>query len=78
MKLRNILGIALLSTILVSCFEDETTLGNRPISEIIIDSTSIQQVYNINKNDTLIISPNISQTVRDKALSYTWEIDLKA
>ena len=78
MKLRNILSIALLSTILVSCFEDETTLGNRPISEIIIDSTSIQQVYNINKNDTLIISPNISQTVRDKALSYTWEIDLKA
>ena len=60
-----------------SCFEDETTLGNRPISEITIDSTSIQQVYNINKNDTLIISPIITQTTRNKALSYTWEIELK-
>lgn len=77
MKLRNILAFALLTTTFVSCFDDETTLGNRPISEIVIDSTSIQQVYNINKNETLTISPIVSQTTREKELSYTWEINLE-
>ena len=77
MKLKNILAIALLTTSLTSCFDDETTLGNRPISEIVIDSTSIQQVYNINKNETLTISPVISQTTREKELTYTWEINLE-
>ena len=77
MKLKNILAIALLTTSLTSCFDDETTLGNRPISEIVIDSTSIQQVYNINKNETLTISPVVSQTTREKELTYTWEINLE-
>lgn len=60
-----------------SCFEDETTLGTGAISEIVIDSTSIKQVYNINKNETLTISPVISQTNREKEVSYTWEIELE-
>ena len=69
MKLKNILAIALLATSLSSCFDDETTLGNHPISEIVIDSTSIQQVYNINKNETLTISPIVSQTTHEKELT---------
>lgn len=77
MKIRNILAFALLATTLASCFEDETTLGNRPISEIVIDSTSIRPVYNINKNETLTISPIVSQTTREKELSFTWEINLE-
>lgn len=77
MKLQKILAIALLTTTLASCFEDETTWGNRPISEIVIDSTSIQSVYNINKNETLTISPIVSQTSGEKELTYTWEINLE-
>ena len=77
MKLRTFLGIALFTTTLASCFSDETTLGNQPISEIIIDSTSIEKVYNIDKNETLVISPAVSQTNGDKELAYTWEINLE-
>lgn len=77
MKLQNILTIAILTITLSSCFEDETTMGNRPISEIIIDSTSIQAVYNINKNETCTISPVVSQTSGEKELTYTWEINLE-
>ena len=77
MKLKNILTIALLATSLTSCFEDETTMGTGAISEILIDSTSIQKVYNINKNETLIITPVISQTNKEKDVTYTWEINLE-
>ena len=63
---------------LISCFKDDTTLGINPISEIVIDSTSIHEVYNINKNDTLVITPCISQTGDVLDVFYTWEIDLKA
>lgn len=77
MKLRNILAIALLTTSLASCFEDETTLGTGVISEIVIDSTSIRQVYNIDKNDTLTFRPIISQTHKEKEVTYTWEINLE-
>lgn len=77
MKIQKILAIALLTTTLASCFEDETTWGTRPISEIVIDSTSIQPVYNINKNETLTISPIVSQTSGGKELAYTWEINLE-
>ena len=77
MKLKNILTIALLATSLTSCFEDETTMGTGAISEIVIDSTSIQKVYNINKNETLTITPVISQTNKEKDVTYTWEINLE-
>lgn len=77
MKPKNILTIALLATSLASCFEDETTMGTGVISEIVIDSTSIQKVYNINKNETLTITPVISQTNKEKDVTYTWEINLE-
>lgn len=60
---------------LTSCIQDDTTLASKPLSEIIIDSTSIQQVYNINKNDVLHITPVLSQTGKEKALTYTWEVN---
>ena len=63
--------------ILASCFEDKSTDATQPISHIIIES-GIDTVYNINKNDTLIIKPVVSQTIAGKELTYTWEIDLKA
>lgn len=62
---------------LASCFSDETTEATRPLSHITIES-GIDSVYNIDKNSTLVIRPVISQSNKEKTLSYTWEIDLKA
>lgn len=66
-----------LATSLTACFSDDTTMGNNPISEIVIDESTIKSVYNINKNETLTITPVISQTNVDKDVTYTWEIDQK-
>ncbi len=68
--------LLLLLPLLVSCFEDKSTDATLPISHIVIES-GIDSVYNINKNDTLIISPVVSQTIAGKELKYIWEIDLQ-
>ena len=61
---------------MVACFSDETTDATRPLSHITIES-GIDSVYNIDKNDTLVIEPVITQSNKEKPLSYTWEIDLQ-
>ena len=67
--------LAMMSVLtLTSCFSDDTTIGDRPLSEIIIDGNSIQTVYDINKNDVLSITPKCRQTNKEKPLTYTWEI----
>ena len=67
--------LAMMSVLtLSSCFSDDTTIGDRPLSEIIIDGNSIQTVYDINKNDVLSITPKCRQTNKEKPLTYTWEI----
>jgi hypothetical protein len=66
-----------MATSLTACFSDKTTYGDRPISEIVIDESTIKTVYNISKNETLTISPVISQTNGDKDVTYTWEINQK-
>lgn len=65
------------SLALSSCFSDDTTLGSNPLSEITVIDGSISSVYNIDKNETLRIKPQISQTNAQKDVTYTWEIDLK-
>ena len=60
---------------LSSCISDDTTDASRPLSEIIIDSTSIFPVYNIDKNETLHIVPAVSQTNQPLELTYTWEVN---
>ena len=75
MRLRYLFAAVAMTASLVSCFKDDTTLGTGAISEITIDS--ISKVYNINQNDTLIITPHITQTNQPKEVSYTWEIDLE-
>lgn len=77
-RLRYILILSVIATSFVSCFKDDTTLGTGAISEILIDSTSINEVYNINQYDTLRITPNITQTNQEKEIIYTWEINLEA
>ncbi len=65
------------SLLFVSCFEDETTIADMSsLSEIVIQEGSINNVYNINKNETLVISPIVTQRNDKKALRYTWEINL--
>ena len=59
----------------IACITDDTTDATRQLSYITING--IDSIYNINKNDSLVIKPSISQTIETKALSYTWEIDLK-
>lgn len=60
-----------------SCVDDESTEATRPLSEIVITEGTIREVYNINKNETLTITPQVTQTNKQKALSYTWEIELE-
>lgn len=62
---------------LASCFKDETTEGIGVISEIVIEEGSMQEEYDIDKNETLTIHPVIRQTNKEKPLTYTWEIDLE-
>lgn len=60
----------------VSCFKDESTFATNPISEITIDGNSIKSIYNIPKNDTLVIRPIVTQTNDELPLSYKWELNL--
>ncbi|MCD7709904.1 MAG: hypothetical protein LUI04_00865 [Porphyromonadaceae bacterium] len=73
MKLHYIL-LALPFVWLASCINDKSTDADKAISEITIVEGTIEDVYNIDKNDTLIITPQITQTM-EKEVSYTWEID---
>lgn len=58
-----------------SCADDKSTYGGNPISEISIDATSIDEEYNLNKNDVLTITPVVSQSIAGKELSYEWEVE---
>lgn len=78
MKKYHYLLTILFTLFFVSCFEDETTIADMTsLSEITIKEGSIKAVYNINKNETLVISPELSQSNKEKPLKYTWEIDLE-
>lgn len=59
----------------VSCFEDASTDMINPISDIFIDGNSIEKVYDIQKNDSLIIEPIVTQAEENLPLSYAWELD---
>ena len=74
-RLRYLFVVVAVTTLFVSCFKDDTTLGTGAISEIVIDN--MKEVYNINQNDTLIITPTLTQTHQPKEVSYTWEMDLE-
>ena len=56
MKKYHYLLTILFTLFFVSCFEDETTIADMTsLSEITIKEGSIKAVYNINKNETLVI-----------------------
>lgn len=67
--------MGILSVALWSCAGDDTTTGGNPISTITIDENCIQEEYNLNKNDILTITPQISQTIAGKEINYEWEVE---
>lgn len=76
MKILKLCLTLMLFPLVIACFDDRSTDATQPLSDITITS-GIDSVYNIGKNETIVISPDIVQSVKDKNLSYTWEIDLK-
>ena len=77
MKINKYILLALAASAFISCYKDESTDATLPISEISISDNSIQKVYNINKNDTLVIKPEITLSNKELPLSYAWEFDQK-
>lgn len=75
MKVNKYIFLALMALIFVSCFEDESTDATNPIAEIFIDESCMEKVYNIQKNEILVINPVVTQTNKELALSYAWELD---
>lgn len=71
---RNIF-ILFIMALCVSCVKDDTTNAVRPISIISIEKGSVGDLYDIDKNEHLLISPKVTQSISDKELYYTWEID---
>lgn len=67
--------ISLASVIMTACFKDETTLATLPLAEIVLDTTSMQRVYYISKNDTLRIQPKFSQPGKQLEVSTQWEVN---
>ena len=76
MKKSKIYLILLLLPLLVACFSDKTTDAINPLSTIVVES-GIESVYNIGKNDSIVIEPVITQKNKEKPLFYTWEVELE-
>ena len=75
MKANKYILLALMAISFVSCFEDESTDATNPIAEIIINESNLAKVYNIQKNETLVIEPIVTQQGKELPLSYAWELD---
>ena len=74
MKIYRILALAI-PLALSSCLNDRTTEATNPISEITIVEGSIKSQYDIKRDSTLVIAPEIEQSYKEKPLTYSWEID---
>lgn len=77
MNIRKILWMLCVIAAVPSCHKDETTDATGMISEITIDGGTVKDKYDIDKNETLKITPKVSQTMDGKPLAYTWEINQK-
>ena len=75
MRILKLYLILMLLPLATACFDDNSTDATRPISEITIVS-GVESVYNVGKNETIVITPVISLSGEEKNLAYTWEMDL--
>lgn len=76
MKIRNILLLSAL-VMLSACFKDDTSPATGSISEITIVDGTVEAVYDIDKNQTLTVTPQVIQTMSNQQITYTWEVDQK-
>ena len=77
MKTSRYILLALTILSFASCYRDESTDATLPIAEILINESNLKKEYNIQKNDTLIIQPVVTQLNDALPLSYKWELDQK-
>ena len=75
MKTNKYILFILAALCFASCFEDESTDTINPISDIFIDESGLEKVYDIQKNDSLIIEPIVTQVDETLPLTYAWELD---
>lgn len=73
------LYIWLIGLLAIGCFDDDTTVDTVRISEIAIDTNSLQKEYNRDKNQTLVIdiTPYVTQKEKDLPLTFQWDMDYK-
>lgn len=78
MKLKY-LYIWLIGLSAIGCFDDDTTVDTVRISEVSIDTNSLQKEYNRDKNQTLVIdiTPYVTQKEKDLPLTFQWDMDYK-
>lgn len=67
----------LIGILCISCFQDDTTMDTRRLSEISIDTLKLQKEYNIDLYKTLGIQPIIAQSGKDLKLTYEWQVNYK-
>ena len=73
------LYIWLIGLLAIGCFDDDTTVDTVRISEIAIDTNSLQKEYNRDKNQTLVIdiTPNLTQKEKYLPMTIQWDMDYK-
>ena len=73
------LYIWVIGLLAIGCFDDDTTVDTVRISEVAIDTNSLQKEYNRDKNQTLVIdiTPYVTQKEKDLPLTFQWDIDYK-
>ena len=78
MKLKY-LYIWLMGLLAIGCFDDDTTVDTVRISEVAIDTNSLQKEYNRDKNQTLVIdiTPYVTQKEKNLPLTFQWDMDYK-
>lgn len=66
----------LLSVSMLSCYKDDSSVGNNPITELSISFKDITEpVINQEKNEPLVIDPEITQNGTEKPVIYEWEVN---
>ena len=73
MKLKY-LYIWLIGLLAIGCFDDDTTVDTVRISEVAIDTNSLQKEYNRDKNQTLVIDITSYVTQKEKDLPLTLQV----
>lgn len=77
MKHKGILVILGLVFLLQACYKDNTSTGGNAISDIEVSFGEFdgKETIHIDRNEILEIDPEITQSTREKELTYEWEVN---